>query len=309
MSCISPILVSNSQGTILAPCGRCLSCCIAKQSALEFLCKKELQTVYKRGLGASFVTLTYDDNHVPYVATDSPYQTLVKRDFDLFNKRVRRYIERDNMPTIKFVAAGEYGDSLGRPHYHVVYFGLTDFLADRYVSKSWQYGLYQVGALSAGGLRYVLKYMTKSRPDRDIERFYASVGVEKPFIKHSHLLGFDWIQNHAKDIADDGYVFTQRGKKRLYPGYVRKIVESLTGVDPRPYVDKYLKSIDTGDMSYDDYMATKVYYNEVAQRKQMIQDGKPYYLPTMCRRPPELRFNADNVVDVSELVNDVVGVE
>lgn len=260
--------------------------------------------MYKRGLGASFVTLTYNKNSVPYVSSDSPYQTLVKRDFDLYVKRMRYFIDKDNLPEIKFVATGEYGDTLGRPHYHLVYFGLSDYFANRYTAKAWQYGLYQVGALSAGGLRYVLKYITKSRPDREVERFYDSVGVEKPFIKHSKLLGFDWIRNHSQEIVNNGYTFVQRGKCRLYPAYVRKIVESLTGVDPRPYVDRYLKSIDTHGMSYDDYMSTQVYTNEVVQRKEMIQQGKPYFLPAFCRRPPAMRVSVDSVVDVSDIVND-----
>ena len=33
---------------------------------IEFLTNKELNTVYRSGRSASFVTLTYDDNHLPY---------------------------------------------------------------------------------------------------------------------------------------------------------------------------------------------------------------------------------------------------
>ena len=63
MSCVSPILVKTKTGVVNASCGRCLSCCVAKQSALNFLCEKELQKVYSRGLGASFCTLTYNDDN------------------------------------------------------------------------------------------------------------------------------------------------------------------------------------------------------------------------------------------------------
>lgn len=78
MSCVSPIVVKTKTGVVNAPCGRCLSCCIAKQSALTFLAQKELELNYKRGQGASFITLTYDDDSVNF-APGTPYMTLKKK--------------------------------------------------------------------------------------------------------------------------------------------------------------------------------------------------------------------------------------
>ena len=291
MSCVSPILVKNGIGSVKAPCGRCLSCCIAKQSALTFLCQKELQAVYKRGLGASFVTLTYNDSAVPYV-DNSPYMSLRKADLQKYLKRLRRYVERSNLPPIKFLACGELGDTLGRPHYHLVLFGLSDALAQDFTRKAWnkdEKGLSQIGALSSGGLRYVLKYMTKSRKDREAEKVYDTLGVEKPFITHSQKLGFDWIYNHAREIAESGYLIGTPSKKFLAPKYVRDVVERLTGVDPRPCVLNYLNGINTRGENLDDYLARMTYIKELDLKNKQIQSHNAYLMPIHYRKPRELR--------------------
>ena len=77
MSCIHPITITNKYITRLfkagkfqtnsltVPCGKCLNCRIQKESTLTFLANKELRYMYRNNQGSSFVTLTYDDNHIP----------------------------------------------------------------------------------------------------------------------------------------------------------------------------------------------------------------------------------------------------
>ena len=60
----------------------------------------------------SFVTLTYDDEHLP------GDQCLDHRDFQLFMKRLRK-----RFPS-RFFMCGEYGGLNGRPHYHSILFGV-----------------------------------------------------------------------------------------------------------------------------------------------------------------------------------------
>lgn len=294
MSCVSPILVKTKTGVVNAPCGRCLSCCVAKQSALNFLCEKELQKVYSRGLGASFCTLTYNDNNVPYVQADKPYMTLQKGDLQKYLKRLRDYVHRQNLPEIKFLACGEYGDKFGRPHYHLVFFGLSDALANAFCRKAWKYGQFQCGALSSGGLRYVLKYMTKSRSDREIEQFYDSVGVQKPFIHHSQALGRDWIFSHADEIASSGYVFIKKGKKRLYPKYVRDLVSKITGVDPRPFIQCYFDNVNTKGLSLNDFLIENTYKQEMQIFSNMRYDNQAVSLPSSLCRPKNLRISSSD---------------
>lgn len=106
------------------PCGQCSGCRIQYSREWANRCMLELQ--YHDS--AFFVTLTYDDIHVPrsYYADPETGEamtslTLCKRDFQLFMKRLRRKFGDDH---IRFFMAGEYGSNTFRPHYHAIIFGL-----------------------------------------------------------------------------------------------------------------------------------------------------------------------------------------
>lgn len=106
------------------PCGQCVGCRIQYSREWANRCMMELQ--YHDS--AYFVTLTYDDYHVPKSYYPDPETgeaneslTLVKRDFQLFMKRLRKKFSDDH---IRFFMAGEYGSNTFRPHYHAIIFGL-----------------------------------------------------------------------------------------------------------------------------------------------------------------------------------------
>lgn len=99
-------------------CGQCLKCRIRYQHDW----KVRLMHENKLHRASSFLTLTYNDEHMP------EGRTLVPRDLQLFMKRLRWEIST----SVRFFACGEYGDLLGRPHLHVIVFGF-DF------SDRWQW--------------------------------------------------------------------------------------------------------------------------------------------------------------------------
>lgn len=106
------------------PCGQCVGCRIQYSREWANRCMLEL----KYHDSAYFVTLTYDDKHVPRSYYGDPETgeamtslTLLKRDFQLFMKRLRRHFENDH---IRFFMSGEYGSQTFRPHYHAILFGL-----------------------------------------------------------------------------------------------------------------------------------------------------------------------------------------
>ena len=89
------------------PCGHCLACRIARtrEWTVRLLHESEFWE------DTIFVTLTYDDEHLP---SD---RSLVPRDLTLFFKRLRKDLGDRK---IKYYACGEYGDTFGRPHYHAI---------------------------------------------------------------------------------------------------------------------------------------------------------------------------------------------
>lgn len=106
-------------------CGHCIGCRLKKSKEWAVRCLKELEYYDK----ACFVTLTYNDNCLPYAFSKtlmSDYDngiplvepTLYRRDVILFNKRLRRELGKLGFnDKIKIFYAGEYGDENHRPHY------------------------------------------------------------------------------------------------------------------------------------------------------------------------------------------------
>lgn len=105
----------------------------------------------------SFVTLTYDDDHLPEGGT------LVPKDLEYFLKRLRENF-RSGYPNLKtnirYYGVGEYGDQSERPHYHLCLFGVGpewNFL----IEKSWKKGFTFTGTLTKDSASYCAQYVTK----------------------------------------------------------------------------------------------------------------------------------------------------
>lgn len=101
MQCFHPVTLKNGQ---TVPCGSCIGCRINKTSQWTFRLLLEQKNWDK----ASFITLTYDDDHLPSDASLHP------EDLTLFWKRLRKNLDGRK---IKYFACGEYGDATQRPHY------------------------------------------------------------------------------------------------------------------------------------------------------------------------------------------------
>ena len=123
MACYSPlsgfydksgaVVFSRREGTdveVTVPCGTCVGCRIARSRmwALRIVHESKL---WDRNC---FVTLSYAPEHLP------AYGSLSYPDVQRFHKRLRFHYGR-----FRFFAAGEYGEELSRPHYHVCYFGFS----------------------------------------------------------------------------------------------------------------------------------------------------------------------------------------
>lgn len=167
-------------GFIEVPCGKCIGCLMDKSR--DWANRLLLESLYHDQ--SWFVTLTYDDAHVPvsgytdefgeYVATS---QTLRKRDVQLFMKRLRYYA----VDKIRYYAAGEYGAETMRPHYHLILFGLElsdlkplqktkqgfNLYTSAFLERVWsdenfvKLGHVSVGEFSWETAAYVARYVTK----------------------------------------------------------------------------------------------------------------------------------------------------
>ena len=91
---------------ITIPCGVCLSCRLNRARDWANRCVLEASLRSEN----AFVTLTYDDSHLP--------SSLVKAHLQAFIKKLR-----NDGHSIRYFGCGERGSLNGRPHYHVILFG------------------------------------------------------------------------------------------------------------------------------------------------------------------------------------------
>lgn len=153
------------------PCGKCMGCRMDKAKEWVLRCRLEMQ----QAKTAAFVTLTYDDEHLP------DDEQLDKRDLQLWLKRFRKELGTDRR--IRFFACGEYGETNHRPHYHALLFGASE--ADRAtVDRTWGMGRTQCVAVTPQRIAYVAGYVQKK-----LDGPHTSTKGQPPFIQMSRRPG------------------------------------------------------------------------------------------------------------------------
>lgn len=155
MECISPIFVRKTR--LFVPCGRCGNCVRRRISDYSIRCCVELRHSHS----AYFITLTYERD---------PLQ-LYRKDLQRFFKRCRKVGWK-----FKYFAVGDYGDTFGRPHFHVLLFAKaaidTGFVWSLWISGRDQVrkrGFVQVEPLEEGGVAYVVQYGYLAKLDWPVE--------------------------------------------------------------------------------------------------------------------------------------------
>ncbi len=113
-----------------------------------------------------FVTLTYDDEHLPVTADHVP--TLRKSKFTKWIENTARAAG-----AFRYYAVGEYGDDTLRPHYHLGLFSGSDSQAAAIINQ-WQNGFTSAFEFSAGRAAYLAKYSTKKLTSHTDSRLEAN---------------------------------------------------------------------------------------------------------------------------------------
>lgn len=173
-----PKNLDNGYEAMQLACGQCKGCRIDKSKEWAARCVHESQMHQAN----SFVTLTYAPEHLPYGGT------LVKKHFQDFMKRLRK---RNAETEIRYFHCGEYGEGLGRPHYHACLFGIdfddripysqtndvitwtSDELAD-----VWGKGFATCGELNYQTAAYTARYIMKKITGKKADQHYTKIVPE-----------------------------------------------------------------------------------------------------------------------------------
>lgn len=228
--------LSSARTTV--PCGKCIDCRLAYSREWSLRCMHEQQM---SGEG-SFVTLTYDDEHLP-----SDWN-LNYRHYQLFMHKLRKRIPRAG----RFFMCGEYGDDFGRPHFHAILFNCVfsdkvffkridgvDYYTSEILSRLWGHGFCLIGDVTLASAGYVARYNLKKITGAAAGAAYQFItpdGVvvdrDPPFSKSSNRpgIGASWFLKYHKDCFPSDYM-VHAGKRFPVPRYYTKLYELISAQD------------------------------------------------------------------------------
>jgi hypothetical protein len=223
------------------PCGQCIGCRLAYSRQWADRCMLELGYHEQ----SWFVTLTYDDANLPLSETVDQdtgeivnTATLVKRDVQLFMKRLRKNYKNlgyDNQ--IRYFIAGEYGSQTYRPHYHAILFGLHlddltlykqssegyNYYNSKFLNKCWQKGHVVVGKVNWDTCAYTARYIMKKQYG-DAAKVYEKYAIQPEFTTMSlkPAIGRSYFDEKVAEGSlnldtSDIWVSTPEGGRRIKP--------------------------------------------------------------------------------------------
>lgn len=271
-------------------CGLCTECKLKRGK--DRASRMYMETISQGLDNAHFVTLTYDDLHLPmntHVTSDGEIITshsLDKKIIQNFNKRIRKDLFGNEKGDLRYVAIGEYGDKNGRPHYHIIYWNLPledlkpDFeptqtgkmqYTSEWLESFWWYdkpgdliGRVRISEVEQASIAYVARYVQKKLYGD--ERFkYDELGVEPPFILQSKGIGKEFLLKHKDKLLQDGKVF------QAFNG------ESVE-LTPDRYFRKLMIQEDSDfEVKFNEENEKFAYLRENKIRQELNATGKDYY--------------------------------
>jgi len=218
-----PIVFSISSGykdlPVVVPCGQCIGCRLERSRVWAVRCVHESSLYLKN----CFVTLTYANAG----------STLVKRDFVLFIKRLRKKFGIG----IRYFHCGEYGEKFLRPHHHACIFNF-DFLdkklwsvkhgnrlyTSEILDELWGHGYCIVGEVTFDSAAYVARYIVKKVTGNMAESHYDGRVPEYNSMSRRPGIASSWFDKYKNDVLSiDGVIVD--GHKCKPPRYYDKLYD------------------------------------------------------------------------------------
>lgn len=243
------------------PCGHCLECKKARAKQWAYRCMLEKD----HSEDCHYITLTYDDAHVPPQVRNS--------DFPAFMKRLRKIVG----PGVRFFACSEEGERTHRPHFHAILFNCPlniDGFSSPELRQAWPYGFVCREDVTVKSCAYVAQYTAKKVGDSDRTKLFMS---RRPGI------GERWLKDHLSSISKLGkvyYCFDEEGHtlEIAAPRYADKLLQKagfdLTDIKDARAVRMELKDSRDAALLRTDREGLLQYRREIAEaqnnRKERI---------------------------------------
>lgn len=217
---------------LYVPCGKCLPCRINRRR--EWTQRLLHESYYASS--AYFITLTYDEEHVPI--DENGNEAVSKEDVQHFIQDLRNYY-RDLDICIRYFIGSEYGPETGRPHYHAIIYNLPDDILEpcrgyipgmalskdkgssminRKINDIWKRGFCTIGALTRQRCGYCAKYFVDKQNVDEIQVPNFNLMSRRPGIGSQHA---DGIKDKVRYFNSHS-LLTDNGKYIAMPRYYGK---------------------------------------------------------------------------------------
>lgn len=257
------------------PCGKCIGCRL--DYSREWALRCVLESYYHKK--TYFLTITYDDEHVPHSSYVDDFSgevkdilTLNPQDFTLFMKRLRYYYSQKYDNEIRFYACGEYGSKTLRPHYHAIVFGLNvsdlklvkqsgtgnNLYESELVNKAWNKGYVLLSESNFDTCAYTARYVMKKRKGKDADE-YEKFNIEPEFVRMSRMPGIatQYYLDHMDEIYKFDEIILKDGKKFKPPHFFDKMYEKDNPEDWQRVLDSRIACAKISDDTKERFFGDK----------------------------------------------------
>nr|QJB21093.1 MAG: replication initiator protein [Microvirus sp.] len=283
------------------PCRKCIGCRldIARQWAIR--CVHESQMHREN----CFLTLTYNPDHLPNGGT------LVKKDLQLFLKRLRDLLFRQNEKKpirFRYYAVGEYGAKGDRPHYHLLIFGFNfpdrrlfyqDGASALYTStilqNLWPFGYVTIGDLNFDTACYCARYVQKKYiGDNPDDHYQGRIPEFAIMSKQNGGIGINWFRKYQNDLYNhDHCVMDSRFISRPPAFYDRE----LKKIDPEKFALLQEKRRQKAKDNPDNTPERRAVLKEI-QRKKQEEKKRGLESPMQNRVMSAIKTNKPKILEI-----------
>ncbi|WNK14094.1 MAG: replication initiator protein [Microvirus sp.] len=268
---------------VVIPCGKCMACLQKKRNEWAFRLKQEL----KLSCNAYFVTLTYEDDKLPflnyrtgkffpkgYIPAEPFSISLDKSEIQRFLKRLRHDLTvRDSIYPFKYFIVGEYGSITNRPHYHALLFNVRTnepITIENLLLKHWKNGHIHIGTVSDRSISYTAKYVINKAEKLENQNSGFAIMSKRPAI------GANYINTHSDyHKKNQAFYGTDQGKKVGLPRYYRDRIFNSEQI--KENLEKVQKIIDEKEIEELEKFRLKgenLYYAQLMQKIQSESSSK-----------------------------------
>lgn len=222
---------------MLLPCRNCIGCRLeqSRQAAVRLVHECAFHPY------SGFLTLTYDDDHLPKSWSLEPAR------WTKFAKDLRARFAFLNKGCLKFYAVGEYGDVSSRPHYHAIVYSDAPLLIDQVeparggspqftspdVSAVWPEGRHRISEVTFESAAYCARYVLKKRNGSCYDRQYEWLDTDTGEL---HQLAREFVR-WPKGL---GKLHFDKWKFDVYPRD-QVVLPGRGAFLPPPYYDRLLE--------------------------------------------------------------------